>query len=300
MSLEGQVAVITGGGRGLGRAYAQTLAAAGAAVAVLARSADELAETVGLVRDAGGRSLSFPVDVADAAAVRTAFAEIERSLGPVDLLVNNAGIIGPIGPFWEIDPEVWWQGMDVNLRGALLCAHAVLPGMVARKRGRIVNVVTAAAPLAYLSSYITSKSALVRAAECMAVETKPLGISIFSIVPGTVRTSMTETSLFSPAGREWIPWYRRFFDEQLDVPAERSAQLVLSLASGAFDELTGLYVSVFDDLPAIAKEIERVRKEQLHSMRVRVLAVNPALAAIGALREVGERAQVSQTLPPAK
>jgi short chain dehydrogenase len=171
---------------------------------------------------------------------------------------------------------------------------------VARKRGRIVNVVTAASPLAYLSSYITSKSALVRAAECMAVETKPHGVSIFSIVPGTVRTSMTETSLFSPAGREWIPWYRRFFDEQLDVPAERSAQLVLSLASGTFDELTGLYVSVFDDLPSIAKEIERVRQEQLHSMRVRVLAVNPALAAVGALREVGERAQVSPTLPPAK
>jgi NAD(P)-dependent dehydrogenase (short-subunit alcohol dehydrogenase family) len=289
--LDGQVAVITGGGRGLGRAYAETLAAAGAAVAVLARSADELSETVVAVEAAGGRACAFPVDVTDAAAVRAAIDGIEQSFGPVDLLVNNAGSIGPIGPFWETDPEVWWDAMDVNLRGALLCAHAVLPGMVARRRGRIVNVVTAAAPFAYLSSYITSKSALVRAGECIAAEVKPHGLAVFSIAPGTVKTAMSSFSATSPEGQKWIPWFRRFFDEGLDVPAERSANLVLSLATGEFDELSGLYLSVFDDVEAIRRDIGRVRQELLHSMRVRPLAVDPSMAAIGAVRAAGERAK---------
>ena len=286
--LDGQVAVVTGGGRGLGRGFAQTLASPGAVVAVLARSADELAGTVALIEDAGGRARQFQLDVTDAAAVRSAVAAIEQSLGPVDLLVNNAASIGPIGPFWQIDPETWWRTMDVNLRGSLLCAHAVLPGMVDRRRGRIVNVATAASPFAYLSSYITSKTALVRAMECIAAEAQPHGVAVFSIAPGTVRTGMTD-SLTAPEAQQWIPWYRRFFDEGLDVPPERSAQLVLALASGEFDALAGLYLTVFDDLPAIVKEIGRVRREQLHSMRVRMLAANPAIAAIGAIREAGER-----------
>jgi NAD(P)-dependent dehydrogenase (short-subunit alcohol dehydrogenase family) len=295
-TIEGQVAIVTGGGRGLGRAFAQTLASAGALVAVLARSAEELAETVALIQSSGGRAREFQLDVTDAAAVRGAVADIEQSLGPVDLLVNNAGSIGPIGPFWQIDPESWWRVMDVNLRGSLLCAHAVLPGMVERRRGRIINVATATAPFAYLSSYITSKTALVRAMECIAAETQPHGVAVFSIAPGTVRTAMTQ-SLTSPEAQQWLPWYRRFFDEGLDVPPERSAQLVLALASGEFDALTGLYLTVFDDLPAIVREIERVHREQLHSMRVRTLTVNPALAAIGAIREAGERGQGPKLKP---
>jgi len=126
VDLRGQVAVVTGGGRGLGRAFAQALAAAGAAVAVLARSADELAETVAAVERAGGRAREFRADVTDAAVVRTAIAAVEQALGPVDLLVNNAGVAGPFGPFWETDPDTWWRAVDVNLRGQILCAHAVL------------------------------------------------------------------------------------------------------------------------------------------------------------------------------
>ena len=286
--LEGQVAVVTGA-RGLGRAFAQALASAGASVAILARSAADLAQTAAHIRDSGGRAREFQVDITDTAAVRDAFAEAERSLGPVDLLVNNAGTIGPIGPFWEADENDWWRTVDVNFRGAMLCARAVLPGMVARRCGRIVNVVTAAAPLAYLSAYIASKSALVRLSECLAAETRAHGIAVFSISPGTVRTSMAEQGLNSPEAREWIPWFRRIFDERIDVPPERPANLVLSLASGQFDALSGLYLSVFDDLRAIAGEIERVRSEQLHSMRVRPLAVSPVPSTVASIREEAER-----------
>ena len=88
---------------------------------------------------------------------------------------------------------------------------------------------------------------------------------------------------------EWIPWFRRIFDEHIDVPPERPAQLVLALASGEFDALSGLYLSVFDDLPAVAKEIDRVRSEQLHSMRVRPLAVSPVPPTVASIREEAER-----------
>src|ERR1700751_5464259 len=103
--LKGQVALVTGGGRGIGRAIAQTLAAAGAAVAVLARSPEQLAETVRLIERDAGRSRSFPGDITDLQAIRDAIKAIEESLGPVDVLINNAGEVKPFAPLWETDVE---------------------------------------------------------------------------------------------------------------------------------------------------------------------------------------------------
>ena len=197
--LGGQVALITGGGRGIGRAIAQTFAAAGAAVAVLARSAAELTETTGLIEGNGGRCLAFRADVTDSSGVRGAIQAIEKSLGPVDVLVNNAGTPKPFGPLWETDPGEWWRGMEVNLLGPLLCTRFVLPGMISRRRGRIISVASGAGAMAmtHFSSYVCSKTALVRFTECLALETKPHGIVAFAIAPGTVRTAMSEYSLNS-------------------------------------------------------------------------------------------------------
>lgn len=287
IQLKDQTAVVTGGGRGLGRVFAQTLAAAGASVAVIARSAGELNETVASI---GGSARAFPADVTDARAVASVLGEI----GPVDLLVNNAGVLGPIGPFWEVDFEQWWRVMDVNLRGALLCARAMLPGMIARRRGRIVNIVTGAVPAAYLSPYMTSKTALVRATECLAAEVKPYGIALFSVAPGTVRTDMSMHSVNSAEGRKWIPWFRRLFDEHLDFPPERPAQLVLELASGKADALSGLYLTPFDDLDAILKNIAAVEADKLHSLRVRPLGGSAATSAIAAIRDAAQRGTPSK------
>ena len=126
---------------------AQTLAAAGATVAVLSRSPSELAESVTLIERAGGRARAFPLDVLNPAAVAETLAEIERALGPLDLLVNNAGDGGPVGPLEETDPALWWHTQEVNLRGPMLCTHAVLPGMIERRRGRIINVSSRAAEI---------------------------------------------------------------------------------------------------------------------------------------------------------
>lgn len=289
--MQAQVAVVTGGGRGLGRAFAKALADAGARVAVLARSAGELEETVSLIESANGTAQAFSADVSDSDQVRRTFDEIEQSIGPIDLLVNNAGVLGPIGPFWERPFEDFWRTMEVNLRGAMLCVHTALPGMVARRRGRIINVATGAAPLTYLSSYLASKMALVRAAECIAAEVKPYGIAVFSIAPGTVETAMTHISLHSADGQKWIPWFRRIFDEGMTVPPERPAELVVKLASGEFDALTGLYLTPFDDLQAVLQEEDRVHREQLHSLRVRPLNATPLPPGIAAIRQEAEQAR---------
>lgn len=277
IDLRGQVAVVTGGGRGLGRAFAQALAAAGAAVAVLARSDDELAQTVAAVERAGGRARRFRADVTDAAAVRTTMAAVERTLGPVDLLVNNAGVVGPLGPFWEADPEVWWRAVDVNLRGQILCAHALLPGMVARRRGRIVNVASGggARAIPYMSAYVAGKTALIRFAECLAAETHEYGIAVFAVGPGTVRTAMSEYSLNSPEGQRWLPWFRMIFDEGSDSPPEHPARLVLSLASGRMDALSGCFLTIADDLDVVLARAADVERDKLYRLRVRTLDALP-------------------------
>jgi NAD(P)-dependent dehydrogenase (short-subunit alcohol dehydrogenase family) len=154
VDLTGQIAIVTGGGRGLGRVMAQELAAAGAAVAVVGRSQLHLDETVSELEKAGARALAVAADVTDRLAVERMVQQVEQQLGALDVLVNNAGISGTIGPVWKADPDAWWQVMEINVRGAFLCARAVLPGMIARKRGRIINVASGAAvrPIAYITA----------------------------------------------------------------------------------------------------------------------------------------------------
>ena len=167
IDLAGQVAIVTGGGRGIGRAIAQGLAHAGAAVAVVSRTRDEVEETARLIEEAGGRALAFRADVTDQPAIKELAAGVEEQLGPIDLLVGNAGITGPAGPAWEVDQDEWWRCMDVNLRGPFLCSRAVLPGMVARRQGRIITVTSGSglAPMPNDSAYAVAKCAAIRLCE---------------------------------------------------------------------------------------------------------------------------------------
>ena len=283
---------MTGGGRGIGRAIARALAAAGARVGLLARSAAELAETAAMIGQAGGRARAFPADVSDARELPGALASVEATLGPIDVLVNNAGILGPIAPFWETDPDHWWRVMEVNLRGPMLCARHVLPGMTERRCGRIINVASGAAiaPYTYFSAYVASKTALVRFTECLAAEAGPYGIAVFAVEPGTVRTRMSEFSLDSPEGRRWIPWFRRIFDEGLTSPPERVAQRVLDLASGRADPLSGRFLPLGDDLDTLRENLEEIERDRLYSLRINRLRPMQPNAALASLRDVGARA----------
>lgn len=180
--LSGQVAVVTGAGRGIGRAVAIALAAHGAKVAVLARTRNEIDETVSLIASCRGSATAFVADIAVRADVLTVFAQIERELGSVNLLVNNAGALGPLGPFVESDIAEWWRVNEVNVLGPALCSQAVLPGMIARRAGRIVTVASGGGTNTirpFFSAYIVSKTAAVRFAEALALEVKDYGI-VFS------------------------------------------------------------------------------------------------------------------------
>jgi NAD(P)-dependent dehydrogenase (short-subunit alcohol dehydrogenase family) len=255
IDLSGQVALVTGGGRGIGRAIAVSLAQAGAAVAVLARSADQLADAVARIIAAGGDAFAYPADVTDRAAVEAAVAAVERGLGPIDLLVNNAGVSGPVGPLAECDPDEWWRCVEVNLRGPLLCSRAVLPGMLARRRGRIVNVASGAGTRAipHLSAYVTAKAALIRLTENLAAEVQGTGVSVFAIQPGTVRTAMAEAVLRSEEARRWLPWFAAMFAEGQDNSPERAGRLVVLLASGRVDALSGRFLAVEWDVEGLVR-----------------------------------------------
>ena len=268
--LAGQVAWVTGGGRGIGRAIAQTLATAGASVAVMARSAEQVAETVALIEAEQGIVSGFVADVSDTASVNAVAQEIEATLGAVDLLVNNAAITGPIGPSWEVDPDEWWRCEEINLRGPFLCARAVLPSMVARRRGRIVNVSSLAGigPMTYASGYAVSKAALIRWSEILAKETAEHGIRVFSIHPGDVMTDMAR-KLMSDENASWLPWASAHFTQK-GVPISLATDLVLWLAAGEGDALSGCFLSVYDDIAQMAAQATLVQEKSLYKLRLRV------------------------------
>jgi len=271
--LRNQVTIVTGAGRGLGRAISVALAQAGAAVGVVARSEAQIAETAGAVKQAGGEPLAVIADVSDSAAVERAVRQVEGALGPVDLLVNNAATPGPLGPMWEADADDWWHSFEVNLRGPFLCSRAVLPGMIARRRGRIVNLATSAATVAvaHMGAYVIAKTALIRFTENLAAELANSGVSVFAIDPGTVRTAMSQHLLESEAGKKWLPWFRKLFDQGRDVPPEKAAELVVHLASGRADALAGRFLGVADDLPKLLEQLEEVKRSALYTLRVRKL-----------------------------
>jgi len=270
--LDGSTAIVTGGGRGLGRAVARALTDAGAAVAIAARSTADLAQTLGELRAAGGRAIAIDVDVTDRAAVDRLVAETERQLGPVDLLVNNAGTCNAIGPTWEVDPEVWWRDIEVHLRGGFLCARAVLPGMIARRRGRIINMASGIGlvPFPPTSAYSCGKAALIRLTDCLAVPAREHGVSVFAISPGNVRTAMMEHLEDSEAGRRWLGGRERTAGLEFQPP-ERAARLCVRLASGEADRLSGRFIHVTYDLDDMLARDAEIEQEDLYALRLRTL-----------------------------
>jgi 3-oxoacyl-[acyl-carrier protein] reductase len=250
--LTGRVALVTGGGRGIGRGIALELASAGMRVAVSARTGPQ-AEDV--AREAGG--LAIEADVSRREDVDRMTAEVERELGPIDVLVNNAGIAIWESSAWEIPVEDWWHVQEVNLLGPYLCCRAVIPGMIERRRGRIVNTGSGASYLPGSSStaYAASKAALGRFGETLARQLEPHGIPVFTISPGLVRTEMTEDAFPDDA-----PW----------TPPELAPRLVLALASGRLDALSGRYIHAeHDDADDLERRANEIAEQDLNAIRLR-------------------------------
>ena len=271
-TLAGQVALVTGGSRGLGRAFAEGLAHAGAAVAVTGRDEATLATAATAIEAAGGRAIAIPADVTDRAAAEDAVAETERALGPVGILVNNAGIARALQDTWSVDPDEWWRVVEVNVRGPFLYARAVLPGMMARGHGRIINISSGAATvaIAYAGAYVASKAALSQWTNVLAVELQGSGVVALAYSPGMVRTDGTEYTAASATVHESL---RKAFTEQFakgaDTPMEQTVAAFMRLASGEADALSGRHIGVTDDIPALARQADDVRERDGLTLRLR-------------------------------
>ena len=271
MRLNGVVAVVTGAGRGIGRAIAREQAREGANVALLARSADELATVSAEITGNGGVARSYRVDLLDLPSVDAAFAAIARDLGPIELLTNNAGAFGAIGPIWEVDPAVWWNDVETSLRGSFNTCRAVLPGMIARGQGRIINLAGGgtATSFPHGSGYGTGKAGLLRLTECISDTLAGTGVSIFAMDPGLVRTAMTEYQLNSDEGRTWLSNVAQLFEARIDVPPTLAARLSIEIAAGRFDRMAGrMLMAARGDLDLTSADVDRIVRDDLRSLRV--------------------------------
>ena len=244
--LAGKVAFVTGGGRGIGESVARELAAAGMEVAVSGRTAEQVEAVAGSI---GGRALVG--DVSRREDVESWFAE----LGPVDLLVANAGTGNRGGSPWELDPAEWWRTFEVNMLGVHLCCSAAIPGMLERGAGRIVIVGSGSAYLPGQSetAYTSSKAAVCRYGETLA---NALGdrIPVFVISPGMVQTEMTAD----------------FPDDAPWTPPECAPRLVRALASGEFDALSGRYIHAEHDPPeSLRGRIDEILEHDWNAIRLR-------------------------------
>ena len=240
------VALVTGGGRGIGANIARELADDGWSVVVAARTRDQIDA---VAEEIGGRAVEL--DVSDRESVERGVAEA----GEVELLVANAGVGGADGSTWETDPADWWRVFEINVLGPFLCCHAVLPAMVERGRGRIVNTGSGASylPLGAPTSYGASKAALGRFGELLAGQVAEFGIAVFTISPGLVRTEMTE-----PFGDD-APW----------TPPELAPQLVRVLASGRADRLAGRYIHAeHDDIDSLIERADEIEQRDLNAIRL--------------------------------
>ena len=262
-SVEGKVAIVTGGGRGIGKAIALTLAEAGADVTVVARTAEQIEQTAKEIRQLGRKSLAIAMDVTKEDQVKEAVEQTISQFGKVDILVNNAGIGSPWKPIafitgarfpgWElagdtwneqITPEEWHQVIDTNLTSTFLFAQAVGPHMLRQKKGKVINISSNSAELGtqYQAAYCVSKAALSSFTRCLASEWAPYNICVNAIGPGNTKTEMVAQVVRDNPAIEKV---------LLDaVPAGRMGEtreialLALCLASEASDFVNGQTVYI--------------------------------------------------------
>lgn len=261
--------IVTGAGRGIGRAIATELASRGHTVVLASRTESQLRETAAAIDDAGGRSIVVPTDVTDAGSVDALVSRTIAELGAVDAVVNNAGSFNTIGPTWETDPEGYWNDITINLRGPYLLCRAVIPHMIDAGGGTIVNMIGGgtANPIPYGNAYGTSKAGLMRFTETLAQEVKPHGIAVFATNPGLVRTDMTRLQVNTEQGKKWMGRIAKLFDEGVDRPPTDAALLIRRLLEGEYFALTGRRFGPDDDPAEVARDTERIVAEDLRTLR---------------------------------
>jgi NAD(P)-dependent dehydrogenase (short-subunit alcohol dehydrogenase family) len=273
MKLDGRVAVITGAGRGIGQAIALAYAREGARLALAARSESELEQAVVAVSELGAEAIAVPTDVTSQADTeRLSQATVER-FGRIDVLVNNAGISGPIGPLQDNDIAEWVDTINVNLTGTFLVCRAVIPFMLEQGGGRIINLSGAGVANAWsnMSAYCSSKAAAVRLTEVLAQELEGQGIFVNALGPGSVHTTMWEkmTEQAAEAGADFIHGLGQRVLSGGGASIDDCAELAVWLASGESGTLTGRIISAAaDDFRSLSPRIDEIMAGDAYTLRV--------------------------------
>jgi len=245
--LNGRVAIITGAGRGIGRTIALAFSRLGASLTLAARTESELSETVKLCQDIGAQAQAVVTDVTDWDQVQNLVVAAFREYGEVDVLVNSAGIYGPIGPTIDVDLDAWKRGVEVNLYAPLYLCRALMPHFMQRRQGKIILLGGggATAPLPNFSSYAASKAGLARLADTLAEELKPYNVQVNVIAPGLVDTRLQDEVL--QAGNRAGGLYEKIKQARETgkgaVSPEIAADLAVFLASEASGKLTGKLIA---------------------------------------------------------
>lgn len=271
MELRGKTTIITGAGRGIGRALALEFSTQGANVVCCARSINEIKETGELIRKKNGRALAIRTDVTQKEEVNNMVRETLKEFGQIDVLFNNAASFRSIGSVWEIEPELWWHDVAVNLQGPMLCTRAVLPYMMAKNQGIIINMSGGGfdRPFPGGTAYGCSKAALMRFTDTLAKELEQNGSSVLCLgmFPGLVRTKTCEYVAEAPRGRKWLPYAKRMLDNNEDRPPEDCARATVKLIRLACPEFNGRLFHVELDIEKIAQYAPQVKEKDLLVMR---------------------------------
>lgn len=238
-----RTAIVTGASRGIGAALAQHLAEAGLDVALLARSAARLAPVAEQIEATGRRAVVLEADVTDPQSVRKAVGCAERKLGSVDLLINNAGLVDAEVSLWEADPQEYHRLLMTNVYGPFLLARAVVPGMLARGGGRIIDLNSGSGTRdsAVMPGYNATKTALFRIGGGIHEAGFDKGLRAFELAPGVVATEMTASMRMHAGRTEW-------------TPPEAVAEIAVAIAAGELDRLSGCYLRAGADTLADLRE----------------------------------------------
>ena len=259
MELKGRTAIVTGSGSGVGRAIAMEFARHGANVVCCARRENLLRETVRLIEQEGGSGLAIPTDITRRDQVERTVATTLETFGQIDVLYNNAGSFRCIGGVWEVDPEAWWGDVTVNLLGTMLCCRMVLPHMMERDEGIVINMSGGGAGSALTggSGYGCSKAGVVRLTDNIARECERVGSRVlaFTMGPGFVRTEMTELQIQTEAGRKWIPSSKEAIEVGRDRSPEDCASKSVDLVRVACPELNGRGFGVSTDFDEVLAKV---------------------------------------------
>lgn len=246
-----KVALITGAGRGIGRSAALALAGQGLKLALVARNKAEIEAVAGEIKALGGTAQAIPFDLGQLERIEELAGEVEEKLGPVEILVNNAATIGPFGLFWETDPAEWAKVLEINLVSPFRLIRAVLPGMVERNRGTIINVSSSSArsPLERGGAYSTSKVGMDMMTRQLGVELAGTGVTVISFYPGTVDTALQTEIRHQPAekvGESLATRFQGYYDDGKCLSPDLAGGVIAALAGPAGKTFHGQVVNISD------------------------------------------------------